>query len=83
MQKNVTANQITLEIWDITRKCQSDPKPNSYHATLHISPSPWIESGPVYITKPGNKYGQLIIYSLSDITERTRITKYPVMPMTP
>ena len=35
------------------------------------------------ITKPDNMYGQLIIYSLSDITERTRITKYPVMPMTP
>ena len=49
----------------------------------HISPSPWIESGPVYITKPDNMYGQLINYSLSDFTERTRITKYPVMPMTP
>ena len=31
------------------------------------------------ITKPDNMYGQLIIYSLSDINERTRISKYPVI----
>ena len=79
MQKNVIANQITLEIMRYYEKMPKWPQTKQ----LPCSPSPWIESGPVYIAKPDNMYGQLIIYSLSDITERTRITKYPVMPMTP
>ena len=83
MQKNVIANQITLEIMRYYEKMRKWPQTKQLPCNPSYLTQPVDRIRTSVITKPDNMYGQLIIYSFSDITERTRITKYPVMSMTP